>query len=187
MKPRHKKAILYGVVLGGALIGLAADRLLSSSAPAVAATVSSAAGAGSVSTTAQAEPKGPGLARIFDLNKTSQPATSQPTHAETLRDAFALTPRMQHIYAEASPARQAEQVRQQENHEELRRQELERFQSSHKLKGTSLHEHEAWALIDDTIVRIGEYIDGFELRQIERYRVELVKNDLTVALHLPIP
>ncbi|MBI4580989.1 MAG: hypothetical protein HY718_14880, partial [Planctomycetes bacterium] len=61
------------------------------------------------------------------------------------------------------------------------------FLGSHRLKGTTLRDGEAWAIINDRIVRVGEHIDGFELQRVERYRAFLAKDDLSVVLSLPLP
>ncbi len=187
-KPNQKKLILYGLLLGGAVIGLLIDRLSSSEEPASPRAAITTLGVSATAIpTSHTDVKGPAIARIFTLVSSQSSAESQPAETESTRDAFSLTPRMQKYYADTSPTHKAEQARQAENNEETRRQECERFQSAHKLKGTSIRKDAAWALIDDTIVRAGEQIDGFTLSQIERYRVELIKDDLTVTLTLPMP
>lgn len=190
-KPNQKKAIIYGLLLGSVVIGLLFDRMRATgSATAPAAALAGSASVSPVSVAATpAEVKGPAIARIFTIAANMYGAESRPAEAELSRDAFNLTPKMRKFFAEASPTRKAEEARNAESDEELRRQELGRFQSTHKLKGTStsLREGEAWALIDGIIVRKGEQIDGFELRRIERYRVELTKGGLLATLSLPMP
>jgi hypothetical protein len=188
-KPNQKKAMLYGLLLSGAVIGLLFDRMRATGS--VTAPVVALAGSAGVSPVAAAstpvEVKGPAIARVFTIAAGMSGSESRPAEAEVSRDAFNLTPKMRKFYADASPARKAEEARNAESDEELRRQELDRFQSAHKLKGTSLREGGAWAMIDSNVVRIGEQIDGFELRRIERYRVELTKGGLLATLSLPMP
>jgi hypothetical protein len=192
----HKKTMLYGLILAAAVIGLAIDRLRSedSNAGAVVESVVSAklnASAGSGGKTATADEKqvkGPDIARIFQGAASGEKAKpSSSLDPATVRDAFGLTAQMKQFYKQESQAKKEEEAKQAASEEELRRQQAEQFQSAHKLKGTSLRDNDAWALIDGRVVRVGEQIDGFELQRVERYRVYLQKDNINVILSLPMP
>jgi hypothetical protein len=187
-KPGRRKLAIYGLMLGAALIGLMVDRLQGPSA-------AQAAGPGPAvhrvdgiqATNLNTDLKGPPIARIFQQDAKSDNSSESTVEAAAVRDAFALTSEMRALYAEEPPEKKAEAARAAEDAEQLRQREIDDFQNTHKLKGTTLRDSEAWAIINEQIVRVGESIDGFELHRVERYRVYLEKGDITLVLQLPVP
>ncbi|MBI4581331.1 MAG: hypothetical protein HY718_16640, partial [Planctomycetes bacterium] len=143
-KLEPKKVLLYGLMLTGAIVGLAIDRLRG---PEAAEAASSGpltdSGAGNAAAGRTEEVHGPAIARVFEAATPEKQAT-QPT-AGPPRDAFGLTDELRRHFEELSPTRKAEQVRQAESEEERRRQQAEQFLGSHRLKGTTLRDGEAWA------------------------------------------
>jgi hypothetical protein len=188
-KLSSKKMALYGLLLGGAVIGLCVDRLRGPSAAQAASPGAQVQRANVADPAAGAsEVKGPAIARIFESDAFQNDSKNAGTiGAARVRDAFSLTQELKKAYVEETPEKKAEEARVAENEEELRRRQLEEFQKAHKLKGTTLRDEIAWAIIDDQVVKVGEEIDGFQLERVERYRVCLSKGDLQVTLALPGP
>jgi len=186
----RKKALLYGLIITAALFGLIIDRLSREGVPA-AASAPANPGAGiparSAVVNATEASEGPILARIFEAEAPPASGPAERRKRGNLRDAFALTPQMRRLYEKESLEKQADAQKKAQAEKELREQEMDRFQSSHQLKGTTLQDGDAWAIIDDKVMRPGDRIDGFELKKIERYRVLMVKADMTVVLSLPLP
>ncbi len=188
MQASRKKQLIYGLLLGGAFAALAIDRM-TGGGPAVAqaSRVSRLrAGAANDKTPAK-DTKGPAIARVFEQNFNGKADKAGGLEIEEKRDAFSLTPEMRQVYETKSSDAQSDRGQKVEDEQELRRKEAEEFVTAHKLKGTSLENGGAWALIDDSIVRIGEQVDGYELQKVEHYRVQLKKGEIVVSLTLPTP
>jgi hypothetical protein len=185
----RNKAMLYGLVLVAALFGLVIDRLGGEQAAESGATLLvNPAGAGGVhKLRAGSDVAGPAIAQVFEVLLKEQPGTQARPGRPVQRDVFKLTSVMQAAFEEMSPDKKAAEQESLENEKELRRQELALFQSAHTLKGTTLQGATSWAIINDRVVRVGESIDGYQLVRVERYRVHLVKGELTVTLDLPLP
>ncbi len=185
-KPGQKKLAIYAVVLVGALTALALDRFRGPSSADAASVSGLKTGAGeSVELAEKQVTQGPAIAHVFASDTAEHQSTSARPGAP--RDAFSMTPEMQLAYVEESPEKKAEAERVVESEEELRRRQVEEFTSNYKLKGTTLRKDVAWAIINDQVVRVGEVIGGFRLERVERYRVHLVRDGLSVALTLPTP
>lgn len=191
--PGRKKLTLYGLVLAAALVGLVLD-LLGRPEPAAElvppASRQAVLPVGAARASIVAEPRtvsGPVLAAVFERARESLPAESPGVQSMRTRNVFALSPAMRAVYEKISSEVQARAEQQQRDDEQLRGQEVSRFQSTYSLRGTTLHDDASWAIVGDRVVRKGEQVDGFTLMHIERYRVVFVKDDITVTLTLPLP
>lgn len=188
MKMSPKKIALYTLLLGAAGIGMTIDRLY---APVAAKTVTPLRLALQELTRTDEElPSdiGPPIAAIFDpAKKAGSFAKTDGTDAsaEAVKDAFSLSSRMLDIYQrQATLAVQAKEVVEKQKELEAQNRVTD-FTGSHRLKATFLHPTDTWIVVDDRILRIGDQVDGFTLRRIERYRAVFAAGKELAELKLP--
>lgn len=174
----QKKAIVYGLVLAAAVIGLAADRLGRTEASPDSKTPALSSNLIVKPAAVAAKVEGPVVARIFDHPES--PARGEPAErsGRRARDAFKMTPLM---------GQTAEAKQHSEDAKEKLHQEAEHFRRSHQLKGTIVTGRRSWALIDDRIYRVGDRVGDFVLEQVDQDRVCFRKDKLTIVLVLPTP
>lgn len=63
----------------------------------------------------------------------------------------------------------------------------EAFRAEHKLQCTSIGKGAALAIINGKMLRVGDKIDGYRIKSIKPYRVELSRKRDKVILSLPVP
>jgi hypothetical protein len=188
MRLNDKKTALYVFLLAAAGIGLLIDR---SYAPPKAKGFVAGGGAPSRDSNSVEEESswdiGPPIAALF---ASSRPATrpkerlSPAAAGLEVRDVFALSPRLQELYQAKTKLRRKAQETPKTKSEEAR-ELAETFRKSHRLKGVFVRPADQWAVVDDRILRVGDRLDGFELRRIEDYRAFFAKEGLLVPLSLP--
>ncbi len=185
----RKKVIAYGLVLAAALIGLVVDRLgrTPDNTAALAPGGPALPRAGALRVADHTSVKGPAIARVFKAISQTGDDAQAGRGGTPVRNAFQMAPTMRTFYEAGGPNRQAREQQKIQSEQERLRQEISNFQSAHKLRGTTLQEGLSWAIVDDSVVRLGEKIDGFELKSVERYRAQFVRGDATVILSLPFP
>ncbi|MBN1347649.1 MAG: hypothetical protein JXQ73_33490 [Phycisphaerae bacterium] len=133
---------------------------------------------------------GPPIAAVFDsprLKELSATALAASTDETPRRDAFGLTATMRSYYGAKSAQREEVKELEEKRRAEEAEQAAAAFGGGHQLKGTFIGQGDCYAIIDDSIFRIGDQLDGFALRRIEHYRVLLGSGQKTVELTLPHP
>jgi hypothetical protein len=182
MSLSKKRLAFYGLLLGAALTGLLIPQTQSSEAAAPQSSDSVAAGfAVQEPDPEESVVDTPRLASIFRSPHTSdQRSVSQLVSSllGPVRNVFAPSPTMNRYYRFPSEGSQSEKTRQ-------ARQSIEQFRGSHGLQGTFLQTHDKWAVVDGAILRVGQKLDGFQLQEIEHYRVVFKRGAETAVLELP--
>jgi hypothetical protein len=186
----RKKAIVYGLVLLVAVIGLVLDRMLYAPADAKADDGLPAAST-SAQKPAEKEAKlisGPQVASIFEKNDEDVNISSEHENNSTgseSRDVFALSKFMQGYYQsiQNNVKGESEEEKIQKNRDEM----INSFRSSHSLQATFIGGGDTYALIDGRVMCVGDKLDGFSLQEIKHYRVKFSKKDMQIDLYLPLP
>ncbi len=189
MKMSQKKMVLYGFLLLAGGVGLLIDRMyvLPASAEAAGA-LDVALRSGRDSSESLPIGEGPPLAAIFDPTKPSASALEGPDvtpESMILRDAFGLTPVLREIYQARSEEEKKEKEIEAEKKAEERQRLRTAFQADHALRGVCIHPDDRWVIVDDRVLRIGDRLDGFVLREIHDYRAVFQGGKGSVELLLP--
>lgn len=180
--PSSKRLILYGLLFLAAIVGLLVDRLHFSPSPAKGDDATQAV---QPTAPASASPDigdsiGPEIAAIFEPKSTAATAPA----AEPIRDAFTTTPKMDEHFGRRTTRRSGQ--RPAGGEDEPDPIDTEAFLAKHKLQATSIQKKGSWALIDDRVLRVGDNLDGFLVRQIDHYRVTFEGQSGEFDLTLPV-
>ncbi len=188
MNLNKKKVGLYAFLLTAAGIGLLIDRVSGRAGP-------KAAVAAVESTPGMHEPDepdvsaiAPPMAAIFDADRLKTGPGQGVSLIRSLirpRDPFGLSPQLrEHYRSESQRARQAREITEKKKKRDAERS-MATFEQTHRLEGTFIQGTDKWALVDGRILRIGDRLDGFELRAVERYRAIFAQGTQSMALRLP--
>lgn len=177
--------MLYGLLLVGSVLAFVVDR--AGSGP-----QSAQAGTGDPGASLLVDPDkqpdfdqlGPDLAGPFMSDKRGH--IESPNNLP-LRDAFVMSDGMQRHYQSMNKEQLKEQQSEEERLAEQREQMLKAFRENHRLKATSTAGGETLAVIDDSVLRVGDRLDGFTLVEVDHYRAIFAEGDQKVELSLPIP
>ena len=63
-------------------------------------------------------------------------------------------------------------------------QNAEEFKQAHTLKGTFIRPPDVWVVMDDLILRVGDELDGFVIREIDHYRVVFERDENRIVLEM---
>ena len=177
----NKRKALYGLLLGAALLGLLIDRLQRGGASAAGPT------ARAVRPVAVVRPPSPAplIAAIFAVTDSRPVEDRSP--GGPLRNAFACSPEMlSHYKAAAGPAPKPPEQQAAERRAALQA-EADLFAGAHQLKGVQIAGQGRWAMIDGQVLRVGQRLEGWTLRQIDHYRVVFTRPGGKLELRLPEP
>lgn len=183
-----RKAVAYGLVLAGAVVGLLIDRLSRSQAEPAAAVAAASNLLVRTPMPASAGRKtiaGPPIASVFDAASRHGAEKSGTRSPASRRNAFNMTAIMRASFEEAPPEPKAADAERLSQERERLQQQIAEFRSVHKLMGVTIRGDVSWALVDDRLVRLGETVDGFELSSVEHYRASFVKGETRIVLELP--
>jgi hypothetical protein len=183
----RRKAVFYGLLLFAAVVGVIIDRTRFSPVPArgdriVPAGPQTPSAAGVEADTSTI---GPSIAPVFDRPSGSpeEEVPAGPPAVAAVRDAFTASPAIQQYYRHRRPdgtgAGKAE--------DDPETQAVQMFSQTHQLQATCVQGKRSWALVDNKVLRVGDNLDGFGLRQIDHYRVVFSRGGNNVDLRLAAP
>lgn len=190
MKQRQKKAALYGFLLVAAGTGLAIDRMygLSGGGRSVLDPRRALGNLESMGDDASVV-LGPPIAAVFEDSPIDAQVKSSadPTVTQVAtRDVFSLSPTMvERFQNQPKAAQKAEQTVKKQIEET--RELTEGFVKTHRLMGVFAGETDHWIVVNGRILRIGDVLDGFELRHVRDYGASFVKGKVQVELSMPRP
>jgi hypothetical protein len=187
----RRKAFFYGLLLLAAVVGVVIDRTRFGPAAARgerSPSISAPPRAGGAEES-DALTVGPAIAPVFDRpgGLAEKLASISPAAGTAIRDIFTASPAIEQYYGPRGAGGERGKSGPEADPEELEAKALESFRQAHRLQATCLQAGRSWALIDDTVVRVGDNLDGFALRQIDHYRVVFTRGRNKVDLLLPVP
>jgi len=190
MRLSQKKIALYGFLLFAAIMGLVIDRLYTPQS--ANAAIGGTRDRVRTPTGTDAEELGdiPPVAAIFDPSRSTAASSAHALKSATKvlkRDAFGLSAGMREVYQRKTAVVDQGRQSAKQRKAEQARDAADAFATSHRLEGTLLHPTDTRAVVDGRLLRIGDQLDGFELRRIERYRALFSKDGKDFELKLPNP
>lgn len=188
----RRKALFYGLVLFAAVVGVVIDRTRFSPASARGERALPGSPVQPANTAEEFDPStiGPPIALLFS-HPAASPAldtsSTAPSAGPAVRDIFVASPAIQEYYRGHRAGAGGGNTAAEANTEDSEGKTLAVFAQAHQLQATCAQGKRSWALIDNKVLRLGDNLDGFVLRQIDHYRVVFTHGEGKVDLPLPVP